>query len=80
MGMLETSYNQFFIGKKRWGVSSWRNIINVQDQYQYLHLSLFIDLTALELLAEDAAYIYIYIPNITLWLLCVQELYFHLGS
>lgn len=32
MGVLETSYNLFFIGKKRWGVSSWRNIINVPDQ------------------------------------------------
>lgn len=42
MGMLEASYNQFFIGKKRWVVSSWRNIINVKDQYQYLHLSLFL--------------------------------------
>ena len=50
--MLGTSYNQFFIGKKKWGLPSWRNIINVQDQYQHFHLS--INLTALKVVAEDA--------------------------
>lgn len=41
MGMLETSYNHFFIGKKRWGESSWKNIINVQDQYQFTSFSFY---------------------------------------